>query len=158
MVGKYAWVPFLFGDIGYLLGGWMSGKLIDRGWTLPRARKFVMALGAGCMPVAILAPLVPEAWMSIAATCFLTFGHALWVANQQTLSTDLFPSGEVGTAMGFSGMGGAIGGMLANLGTGYVVKNFSYAPVFLLAGLMHPLSAFLTYRLLPDRFFQGIRR
>jgi len=37
--------------------------------------------------------------------------------------------------------------------TGYLVMHFSYAPVFLLAGLMHPLSAVLTYVLLPDRFF-----
>ena len=43
--------------------------------------------------------------------------------------------------------------MLASLGTGYIVTHFTYAPVFLLAGLMHPLSAVLTYVLLPDRFF-----
>ncbi|HYO82924.1 MAG TPA: MFS transporter, partial [Bryobacteraceae bacterium] len=156
MVGKYAWVPFIFGDVGYMLGGWLSGHLIRRGWTLPRARKFVMLLGAVCMPAAIFAPFVPEAWMAIAATCFVTFGHAFWVANIQTLPTDLFPSHEVGTAMGCSGMGGAIGGALANLGTGYLVQSFSYTPVFLMAGLMHPLSAFLVYRLLPDsRFPRG---
>src|SRR5205823_12807932 len=45
MVGRYSWVPFLFGGIGYLLGGWFSGHLMRRGWPLPRARKFVMALG-----------------------------------------------------------------------------------------------------------------
>jgi ACS family hexuronate transporter-like MFS transporter len=153
MVGQYAWVPFIFGDIGYMLGGWLSGFLIRQGWTLPRARKFVMLLGACCMPVAMFAPLVPQAWMAIAATCFVTFGHAFWVSNIQTLPTDLFRSGEVGTAMGFSGMGGAVGGILANLATGYVVQNFSYAPVFLMAGLMHPLSAVIVYRLLPDRYF-----
>ncbi|HYO80974.1 MAG TPA: MFS transporter, partial [Bryobacteraceae bacterium] len=49
MVGKYAWVPFIFGDVGYMLGGWLSGHLIRRGWTLPSARKFVMLLGAACM-------------------------------------------------------------------------------------------------------------
>lgn len=154
MVGKYAWVPFIFGDIGYVLGGWLSGRLMRAGWKLPRARKFVMALGASVMPAAIAAPFVPEAWMAIAATCFVTFGHALWVANLQTLPTDLFPGPEVGTATGFSGMGGAVGGMLANLGTGYIVANFSYAPIFLLAGLMHPLSALLTYKMLPDRYFK----
>jgi ACS family hexuronate transporter-like MFS transporter len=153
MVGKYAWVPFIFGDVGYLLGGWLSGRLMRAGWALPRARKFVMALGACCMPVVILAPLVPEAWMAIAATCFLTFGHAFWVANIQTLPTDLFKGPEIGTATGFSGMGGAIGGMLANLTTGYVVSKFSYAPVFLMAGLMHPLSAVIVYKMLPDRYF-----
>jgi ACS family hexuronate transporter-like MFS transporter len=155
MVGKYAWVPFIFGDIGYLLGGWLSGYLMRRGWTLPRARKFVMLLGACCMPAAIFAPFVPAASMAIAATCFVTFGHAFWVANIQTLPADLFRGGEIGTVMGFSGMGGAVGGILANLGTGYVVQNFTYAPVFLMAGLMHPLAAFLVYKLLPDSRFRG---
>jgi ACS family hexuronate transporter-like MFS transporter len=153
MVGKYAWVPFIFGDIGYVLGGWLSGRLMRAGWRLPRARKTVMALGAACMPAVMGAPFVPEAWMAIAATCFLTFGHALWVANLQTLPTDLFRGGEIGTATGFSGTGGAIGGMLANLGTGYLVAGFSYAPVFVIAGLMHPLSMLITWRLLPDRVF-----
>ena len=152
-VGKYSWVPFAFGGIGYVLGGWLSGRLMESGWTLPRARKFVMALGASVMPVAILAPLVPTAALAIAATCFITFGHSLWVANLQTIPTDLFRGPEIGTVTGFSGSGGAVGGMLASLGTGYLVMHFSYAPVFLLAGLMHPLSAVLTYWLLPDRFF-----
>ena len=152
MVGKYAWVPFIFGDIGYMLGGWLSGRLMRAGWTLPRARKFVMLLGACCMPVAMFAPFVPAAWMAIGATCFVTFGHAFWVANIQTLPTDLFKGSEIGTATGFSGMGGAIGGVLANLGTGYIVSNFSYAPIFLMAGLMHPLSAVIIYKLLPDRY------
>lgn len=156
MVGRYAWVPFIFGDIGYMLGGWLSGHLIRRGWALPSARKFVMFLGACCMPAAMFAPFVPTAAMAIAATCFVTFGHAFFVANIQTLPTDLFRGGEIGTAMGFSGMGGAVGGILANLGTGYVVQNFSYAPVFLMIGLMHPLATFLVYRLLPNRYFSEV--
>ena len=154
MVGKYAWVPFIFGDIGYVLGGWLSGRLMRAGWPLPKARKFVMMLGAAVMPAAIFAPLVPSAWMAIAATCFVTFGHAFWVANLQTLPTDLFKGQEMGTATGFSGMGGAVGGMLANLGTGWFVQRFSYAPVFAIAGLMHPLSMVLVWWLLPDRYFR----
>src|SRR5690242_9660277 len=153
MVGQYAWVPFIFGGVGYVLGGWLSGWLMGSGWTLPKARKFVMALGAAVMPAAIFAPMVPEAWMAIGATCFVTFGHAFWVSNLQTLPTDLFKGTEVGTATGFSGLGGAVGGMLANMGTGWIVQKTSYAPVFLLAGLMHPLSMALVYWLLPDRYF-----
>ena len=153
MVGKYAWVPFVFGDIGYILGGWLSGRLMRRGWPLPRARKFVMLLGAACLPAACFAPLVPAAWMAIAATCLVVFGHAFWVANLQALPLDLFRGPEVGTATGFSGMGGAIGGALASLGTGWVVAHFSYTPIFLIAGLMHPLSIVLIYWLLPARYF-----
>src|SRR5207249_6630006 len=105
MVGDYAWVPFIFGDIGYILGGWLSGKLIRTGWKLPTARKFVMLLGALVMPAAIVAPLVPTAFLAIGATCFVTFGHAFWVSNIQTLPTDLFRGHEIGTATGYSGMG-----------------------------------------------------
>jgi ACS family hexuronate transporter-like MFS transporter len=137
-----------------VLGGWLSGRLMASGWTLPKARKFVMLLGAAVMPAAMFAPFVPSAALAIGAMCFVTFGHAFWVANLQTLPTDLFKGQEVGTSTGFSGMGGAVGGMLANLGTGWLVQRFSYAPVFLLAGLMHPLSIVLVYRLLPDRYFR----
>jgi len=152
-VGKYSWVPFVFGGAGYVLGGWLSGRLMRGGWALARARKFVMAAGAAFLPVAMFAPFVPTVALAIGTTCFITFGHGLWVANLQTIPTDLFPVHEVGTVTGFSGTGGAIGGMLATLGTGYLVTHFTYAPVFLLAGLMHPLSAVLTYALLPDRYF-----
>jgi ACS family hexuronate transporter-like MFS transporter len=151
MVGRYAWVPFLCGDAGYVVGGWLSGRLMRAGWSVGRARRFVMLMGAALLPSAIFAPLVPEAWMAIAATSLVVFGHALYVANLQTLPTDLYPATEVGTVTGFSGMGGAIGGILANLGTGYVVMHFSYTPIFLIAGLMHPLSMLIIYRMLPDR-------
>jgi len=153
MVGDYAWVPFFAGGITYVLGGWLSGRLMRAGWKLGSARKFGMLLGALVMPAAMLAPLVPSAWMAIAATCAITVGHAFWISNLQTLPTDLFRGREVGTVSGFSGMGGAVGGILANLGTGYIVQHFSYAPVFFLAGLMHPLSVALVYWLLPNRYF-----
>jgi ACS family hexuronate transporter-like MFS transporter len=155
MVGRYAWAPFIFGDIGYFFGGWLSGRLMRAGWALPKARKFVMLLGAAIMPAAIAAPLAPTAGLAIAIICVIPLGHALWVANLQTLPTDLFRGHEMGTATGFSGMGGAVGGMLANLSTGWVVAHFSYTPVFAMAGLMHPLSMFIVWKMLPDRYFKS---
>jgi ACS family hexuronate transporter-like MFS transporter len=157
-VARYSWIPFVFGSVGYVFGGWLSGRLMEAGWSIPRARKFVMALGAAVMPVAISAPYLPNGGLAIAAMCFTTLGHALWVSNLQTLPTDMFHGPEIGTVTGFTGSGGAIGGALAQLGTGYVVSHFSYAPIFLLAGLMHPMSAVLTYWLLPDRLIAAGKR
>jgi ACS family hexuronate transporter-like MFS transporter len=155
MVGKYASVPFIFGGIGYVAGGWLSGRLMRAGWSLPNARKFAMLLGAAIMPAAVFAPFVPTAAMAIGATCFMAVGHAFWVANLQTLPTDLFVGQEVGQATGYSGMGGAVGGILANLGTGWVVQHFSYMPIFVLAGFMHPLAMVLVFWLLPNRYFKS---
>jgi MFS transporter, ACS family, hexuronate transporter len=152
-IGKFGWVPYTFGGLGYLIGGWFSGKLISRGWSLPNARKAAMALGAGFLPAAILAPLMPTAGLAIAASSFVVLGHAIWVANLLTLPADIFPSGQVGTASGLSGMGGSVGGILATLLTGYIVTRFSYTPLFVWAGLMHPLAFLLIWRLLPNGSF-----
>lgn len=154
MVGRYGWVPYIFGDVGYVFGGWVSGFLIRRGWPWIRARTAVLLLGAAIMPVAIFAPRVPEAWMAIAVICGVTMGHALWVSNLLTLPTDMFPGSRVGTASGLSGMGGAVGGMLANLGTGYVVQKWSYSPVFFTAGLVHPLAFTIVAMLLLRRWWR----
>lgn len=154
MIGKYSWVPFVFGGIAYMLGGYLSGWLMGKGWSLARARKRIMLLGAACLPVAMIAPFVPGAGLAIGAICFITFGHGFWTSNLQTMPADIFPGHEVGTVAGFSGMGGAIGGMVANLGTGYVVSRFSYAPIFLIAGLMHPLCMWVIFRMLPDSRFR----
>ena len=153
MIGRYAWIPYVFGDIGYVLGGWISGRLIRAGWSLPKARKTAMLIGASLLPSAIFAPMVPSAALAIAASCVVVLGHAIWVANLLTLPADLFASNEVGTASGFTGMGGSIGGTLASLGTGYIVSRFSYQPVFVWAGLMHPLSMLLVWRLLREQDF-----
>ena len=157
MVSKYAWLPFIFGDIGYITGGWLSGKLMDRGWPIAKARKTILVLGAALMPMGILAPMVPTGEMAIAVTCVMAMGHSLWISNLLTIPTDLFKANEVGMATGFTGMGGAIGGAIANLGTGYLVSGAGYAPIFWIAGLMHPLSLGLVYWLLPDREFRTPR-
>jgi ACS family hexuronate transporter-like MFS transporter len=155
MVGRYAWVPFLFGDIGYLTGGWVSGRLLRRGWPLAKARGALLLAAACLTPCAIFAPRVPGAGMAIALTCAVTFAHALWISNLLTLPTDLFPASRVGAVSGWSGMGGALGGVLANLATGWIVQHFSYTPVFTAAGLVHPLGflivLFLLLRRLPVR-------
>jgi ACS family hexuronate transporter-like MFS transporter len=150
MIGQFAWMPFLFGDVGYVLGGWLSGKLAERGFPLRQARKTAMLVGACLLPAAAIAPLAPSAGFAIAATCVVVLGHAIWITNLLTLPADLFPAHEVGTATGLSGTGGAVGGMLANLAIGYVVSRFSYLPVFLIAAVLHPLGWLLIHFLLVE--------
>ena len=70
MIGKYSWVPFIFGGIAYMLGGWLSGWLMGRAGRCRARRKRIMLLGALCLPVAMIAPFVPNAGLAIAAICF----------------------------------------------------------------------------------------
>lgn len=148
-IGEFAWMPYVLGDVGYLFGGWISGKFVEAGKPPGRARQIAMGIGAAILPVAILAPMASSAGLAIAATCAIVFGHAIWISNLMTLPADLFRQCEVGTVAGLAGMGGAVGGALANLATGYVVTRFSYLPMFVWAGLMHPLAFYIVWRFLP---------
>lgn len=155
MIAKYTWMPYVFGGApGYILGGLISDWFMKRGRDIGWSRKMAMTIGALFLPAAIVAPFVPSAGLAIVAICLVVFGHAIWIANLMALPADLFPSCAVATAAGVSGMGGAIGGALASYFTGSVIMHFSYLPIFICAGLLHPTAAFLVWRLLPERYFQ----
>jgi ACS family hexuronate transporter-like MFS transporter len=155
MIGNYAWMPYVFGGApGYIIGGLLSGWMMRDGRDIGAARKWGMTIGAAFLPAAILAPFVPSAGLAIAAMCLVVFGHAIWISNLMALPADLFPPRAVATAAGVSGMGGAIGGALANWYTGSIVAHFSYLPIFICAGLLHPFAVLLVWRLLPERYFQ----
>lgn len=156
MIGETTWKPYVYGGApGYIVGGLLSAWMMRRGWDIGKSRKTAMAIGAAFLPAAILAPLAPSADLAIAAVCVVVFGHAIWVANLMALPADLFSSREVASAAGFSGMGGAIAGALANWYTGSIVLHFSYVPLFVCAGLLHPLSALLVWLFLPERCFRS---
>ena len=156
MIGKYTWMPYVFGGApGYIIGGLISDWFMRRGWNISSSRKLAMTIGAAFLPAAILAPFVPTAGLAMAAICLVVFGHAIWVANLMALPADLFPSGQVATAAGVSGMGGAIGGALASYFTGAIVMHFSYLPIFICAGLLHPLAVQFVWLLLPERYFRS---
>jgi MFS transporter, ACS family, hexuronate transporter len=155
MVGNNNWKPFVYGGApGYVIGGLLSGWLIRKGWDISSSRKTAMTIGAAFLPAAILVPYLPTSQLAIVAMCLVVFGHAVWISNLMALPADLFPPGAVATAAGVSGMGGAIGGVLANWYTGDIVTHFSYLPIFVCAGLLHPIAVVFVWLLLPDRYFR----
>jgi MFS transporter, ACS family, aldohexuronate transporter len=146
-VGQSAWLPFLAGGLGALSGGYASGALIARGWTVDRARKIVMAVGAVLTTAGILAmrandPYIALAWMSV-----VLFGFQVWVNNIQTLPSDFFPNNAVGSVFGLGGAAAAVASILFTWGTGQVVDAFGYTPVFLTAGVLGPLGLVVTLAL-----------
>jgi len=127
---------------GSLLGGWLGSHLIRQGFTLDHSRKIALALSAALMPVSLLITASP---LSLAIVFFSTafFAHQFWSANVQTLAADIFPSSIVGSVEGLLGSAGSFGGMLFGLLVGYLVTYHGYTPVFLMAGLLHPVALLL---------------
>jgi ACS family hexuronate transporter-like MFS transporter len=139
-IGWSAWFPFLAAGVGALTGGWASGHLIARGWSVDAARKATMAAGALLIPAGILAmgaesPYAALAWMGV-----VLFGFQVWINNLMTLPSDCFPSGAVASVAGLGGTAAAIASVLYNWNTGRVVDLMGYTPVFVAAGVLGPLG------------------
>jgi ACS family hexuronate transporter-like MFS transporter len=139
-IAALAWIPFLTADIGNVSGGWFSGHLMRRGWTINAARKGVLLLGVIGMLGGIPAGLTSNAYLCIALISVATMAYGAWGTIMLTLPADLFPPEQTGTVSGMSGTGAGLGGLLFTWVIGIVVDRVSYTPIFLAAGLM-PLAA-----------------
>src|SRR5207244_1905580 len=52
-IGFLLIIPFLTLDFGKVGGGWISSRLMKKGWTLDRARKIVMLVSAIAMAASL---------------------------------------------------------------------------------------------------------
>lgn len=145
-MGMLAWIPYLAADFGALFGGWMSGRLIARGKPVLASRLSVMLPCALIMPVSLTIHHVPSRSMTIALICLVTFAHMAWKTNQNTLTNDLFPKPLIGSVSGLLAFGTGLGGTLFIWMTGHVVHAFGYGAIFIIMGLLHPVSYLITRR------------
>lgn len=146
-IGLFAWVPYVAADAGSLFGGWLSGFLIGRGWTVNAARKAVIAFAALLMPAGIFAAYTPDSMTALALIGVVLFGFQVWINNVQTLPSDFYPSKAVGSVAGLGGTGAGIGSMIFIFTTGWVVDHFSYTPILVAAGLLAPIGTIVLFAL-----------
>lgn len=150
-IGLFAWIPFLFGDLGSVGGGWAAGYLMRRGFSLKAARLGIMWAGAACCALSICVAQANSATVAIAFICLVMLGHTALSANMFAAISDIFPDGAVGRITGLTGISGGISGLLFPLLTGFLVDKLSYTPVFLIAGFM-PAMGVLTVAVLAGKF------
>lgn len=146
-IGLFAWVPYVAADAGSLSGGWLSGYLIKRGWSVDRARKIVILIAAMLMPAGIFAAFAHDAMVALALIGVVLFGFQVWINNVQTLPSDFFSDKAVASVAGLGGTGAGIGSMIFIFSTGWVVDHFSYVPVLVVAGLLAPLGTLVLFAL-----------
>lgn len=102
------WVPFVATDLGNFIGGWLSGHLIKRGFSVGAARKSIII--AGAIGVMLLIPTVfttslPLLTLLFSAACF-SYGMYTTMAN--VLPSDVFFPESVASVSGLSGSGAAV--------------------------------------------------
>jgi len=117
-------------SVGALLGGVISGRLIESGWQVGKARKTVMGICALMMPLTALGVVVESASLAVLLFSLATAIHSAWMTNLFTTPADVFPRHGVGSANGVGACVGALGGALfSGLIPGRVIPVAGYVPV-----------------------------
>ena len=142
---------YVIADIGSILGGWGSSRMLARGATANRARKLAML---GCaivvMPVAFAA-YAPSAWIAVLLIGLACAGHQGFSSNLFAMPADLFPRWAQGSIVGLGGFAGAAGGMLMSKYAGWVLETIgSYTPIFLFCGVAYLLALTVVHLINPS--------
>ncbi len=142
-IGQVAWIPFVTADLGNLIGGWLTGRLIRRGISVSVARKTMIALSALLMTTAIPAAFVTSIAPAIVLVSAATFGYTSYNANALAFPADVFPKNMVGSIWGLASLGAGLGGMVFSWLSGRVIDAYGYAPVFIGYGIMPLIAALI---------------
>lgn len=139
-IGLFGWIPYLTVDLGKLVGGSISDRLLARGSTPTFARKVVMIAGAVCMAAGVLVVNAGSAAGAIAWVSVATFGFGMWSANILALHADIFPARSMAAAIGLTGAAASLGGAAFTYAVGQMVDAYGYGPAFFVAGLGAPVA------------------
>lgn len=144
-IGRVAWVVYLAADAGALLGGWLSGCLIDRGHAPLTARKMVLRLAAITILVGPLVAWAPSIPLVLACAAVVALSQLAWQVTIGALIVDRYPPASVATAFGIVAAGSGFGGMVSTGVVGHLVTHYSYVPVFVGMAALHPLALALVW-------------
>jgi MFS transporter, ACS family, hexuronate transporter len=141
-----------------IIGGWLAGHLVRRGWTPNRARKVAMLIFAIAVLPVLLVTQVGD-WAAVVLIGIAGAAHQAWSANLFTTVSDMFPKRAVASVVGIGGMAGSIGGILFPIFSGKLLDRFQasgnitagYAILFIVCGSAY-LVAFGISHVLAPRF------
>lgn len=134
--------------IGSIGGGYLSGFLIKKGWTIGRARMFTMLLFALMVIPVMFSKYVTNMWLITLVIALATAAHQGWGANLMTTVGDKLPNKYVSSVIGIGGMAGSVAGIIFPLFIGIVLDTFKkagninggYNIIFFIAGISYILA------------------
>ncbi|HUC41560.1 MAG TPA: MFS transporter, partial [Gemmatimonadales bacterium] len=132
-------VIYVAADVGSITGGWMSGALIKRGWTINRARKTALLVAALVIVPTMLAPAAGSMWVAVGIVAVAAGAHQWWSANLFTTVSDLFPRHAVASVVGLGGFAGMCSAFAFQRLTGAILEATGgrYGPIFAVLGVAY---------------------
>jgi ACS family hexuronate transporter-like MFS transporter len=142
---------YLMADVGSIAGGWLSSRLIQRGWSVNAGRKTAMLVCACCVVPVFFTAWVSHMWLATFIIGLAASAHQGFSANLFTLVSDTAPRHAVGSIVGIGGTAAAVGGMFVAEFTGYVLEfTHSFVPMFVLASAAYLVALAVIHLLNPQ--------
>jgi ACS family hexuronate transporter-like MFS transporter len=141
------WMVFIAADVGFLLGGFLSGRIIRRGGSAPAARLWLMLASACVVPCSFLIPQVPTVMMVILLAMAICYSHTQWLTNLTSLVVDITPKRICATSFGVIAAGSALGGIFMNKMVASFLNGGSYDQIFYVMAVVHPVAIALVWTL-----------
>lgn len=143
--------------VGAIGGGYLSSKLIRKGWPVYKARKIALLVSALAVLPIVATRYTDDIWVVVTLLCLAIAGNAAWSANIFTIVSDMMPSKAVSSVIGIGGMAGAIGGVLFPLGVGAILDYYKginnltagYNILFIFCGLSFLIAWILIHWVTP---------
>ena len=145
-------VIFIMADAGSLLGGYASGALIKKGWSINNARKITMLVCAIIILPVSFVPVIASKWMAVFLIGLAAAGHQSWSINGYTLVPDVFPKKAIASVIGIGKMIGVVVAIIADIALGAVLDtagNSGYFWAFMIAGFSYILILGFVHLLMP---------
>ena len=143
-----------------IFGGWITGYLAQRGWSVTRARKTGMIAFALCVVPVFFATSF-SVWPAVLLIALAGSAHQAWSANLYTTVSDMFPKRAVASVIGIGGMAGSAGGFLFPIYCGKILDKYKAADneIGAYTHLLHVLAfvyilAFVLHHFCAPRFEQ----
>lgn len=148
-IGELFWIPFLALGISNITGGWFSDRLVAADFTVNKARKIVMGIAAALTFSVLFITSVSTPEIAVGLMALFMFAHGFWITNYITSIADVFGNKGTATVVGLSGTAGTLSSLLINPMIGWVVGNYSYSPLWIIAGFLYPLAFILFLIFIP---------
>jgi MFS transporter, ACS family, hexuronate transporter len=158
---KSSWIyvstVYLVASFGSILGGFLSGWFIKRGWPVYKARKTAMFLFALCVVPVIFVQYSSSVWTAVGLISLAAAAHQAWSANIFTTASDMFPKSAVSSVVGIGGMAGSVGGILFPFLIGIILDHFKllgnintgYNIIFIICGCAYIIAWLVMHFLSP---------
>jgi ACS family hexuronate transporter-like MFS transporter len=101
-------VIYVAADVGSVTGGWISGALVNRGWSVNRGRKTALFIAALSIVPTMFAPSASSLWVAVGVVSVAAGAHQWWSANLFTTVSDMFPPHAVASVVGLGGFAGMV--------------------------------------------------